>query len=202
MMVVTSARYLMLVVSMMHTCSAQQSELDEKSSVYPIFVSEDNALKRAGRAIFLATYQAQYSINNDSGQARWYSAIVLDGPNSLGCSSTWLNDNKSSLQIEGQDSFPFCRQPRTHNNIALTTNHRGLEVDETPPSCIPSNSWSVPGAKCWPRLIQQDSLGHNSSGCDYEEVYGMTTLHLYKSTSIIFQFFIICALTTIIHSSL
>jgi hypothetical protein len=35
-----------------------------------------------------------------------------------------------------------------------------------------------------------ESLGHNSSGCNYEEVYGMTKLPLYKSTSIIIQFFI------------
>jgi hypothetical protein len=78
----------------------------------------------------------------------------------------------------------------THNNTALATNHRSLEVDEMPPRCIPSNSWSVPGTKCWPRLTLQDSLDHNSSGCTYEKVYGMTTLLLYKSTSIIIQFFI------------
>jgi hypothetical protein len=37
-----------------------------------------------------------------------------------------------------------------------------------PPRCIPSNSWSVPGTKCWPRLTLQYSLGHNLSGCNYK----------------------------------
>jgi hypothetical protein len=32
--------------------------------------------------------------------------------------------------------------------------------------------------------------GYNLSGCNYKEVYRMTTLHLYKSTFIIIQVFI------------
>jgi hypothetical protein len=81
------------------------------------------------------------------------------------------------------------QQPWTHNHTALATNNRSIEVDEMPPRYIPSNSWSVPGTKHWPRLTLQASLGHNLSGCNFEDkVYGISTLRLYKSTSIIIQF--------------
>jgi hypothetical protein len=55
----------------------------------------------------------------------------------------------------------FSNNPKLRNHTALTTNHRSLEVDETPPRCIPSNSQSVTGTKHWPRLTLQDSLGCN-----------------------------------------
>ena len=62
----------MLVASMMHTCSAQQSELDEKSSVILIFVSDDNELKRAGRAILFGHLQSTIF-----KKPQWPSTMIL-----------------------------------------------------------------------------------------------------------------------------
>jgi hypothetical protein len=85
-------------------------------------------------------------------------------------------------------------QSWTHNHTALATNHRSLEVDKMPPRCIPSNSQSVPGTNHWPRLILQEQLLAWVTTQVVAIVrrcsYGMTTLRLYKPTSIIIQFFI------------
>jgi hypothetical protein len=79
-------------------------------------------------------------------QKRLWRTVIYSPPD-----NTW--QSKSHLW-ESQRQ----RQPWTHNHTALATNHGSLEVDKMPPRCIPSNSQSVPGTNCWPRLILQERL--------------------------------------------
>jgi hypothetical protein len=108
----------------------------------------------------------------------------------------WRTMIYSPLNNTWQSSYePSMREPKTsttpNSQPHCTCNQSWKSWSgQNIPRCKPSNRWSVPGTKRWPRLTLQDSLGHNSRGCNYEGVYGMTTLHIYKSTSIIIQFFI------------
>jgi hypothetical protein len=73
---------------------------------------------------------------------RLQRTMIYSPPNNTWQSTSHLRENQRQ------------RQPQNHNHTAAT-NHRSLEVDETPPRCIPSNSWSVSGTKRWPRLTDK-----------------------------------------------